>query len=500
MTAATAPLPAGATFLGHPRGLLFLSFTEVWERFSFYGMQALLVLYMVDQALTPGHINAIVGMSGFRGVLQGVFGPLSIQALSSQIFGLYTGFVYVTPLIGGWIGDQVLGQRRTVMIGALLMAAGHLLMAFEASFLIALLLLILGSGCLKGNISAQVGALYARDDPMRTSAFTLFNLAINIGAFVAPLACGTVGELYGWHYGFGLAAAGMVVGVAVYAAGGKYMPPDTLKSRGEPRAKLTSADAPVLLALGAAMALGTLFSVAYGQEFNVFNLWARTYTDRHVLGFEMPVTWYPSFDGLFIVAFTPLAMRWWGRQIRRGKATTELTKMGWSGVMGAAGMLSLAAASMIAAHGGRPGIGWGVFCFAMFGLGFIYNWPTLLALCSRVSPPALSGLIMGVAFLTGAVANYLAGWIGSYYEKLAPETFWLIQAGIAGAGALLVLAFTACPDPLPGSGRRDGAGPDIGVGEAGVSLPWTGEISSSRTGSRPPPRRSGQPHPGCGSV
>jgi POT family proton-dependent oligopeptide transporter len=441
LTAATATLPASATILGHPRGLLFLSFTEVWERFSFYGMQALLVLYMVDQALTPGHIGAIAGMSGFRAGLQAVFGPLSVQALSSQIFGLYTGLVYVTPLVGGWIGDQVLGQRRTVMLGALLMAAGHLLMAFEASFLVALLLLILGSGCLKGNISAQVGALYARDDPMRTSAFSLFNLAINIGAFAAPLACGTVGELYGWHYGFGLAAAGMMVGVGIYAAGGRHLPPDTLKPRGQPRQKLSAADAPILLALCAALALGTLFSVAYGQEFNVFNLWARTYTDRHVLGFEMPVTWYPSFDGLFIVLFTPLAMRWWGYQIRRGMSSTELAKIGWSGAMGAAGMLALAAASLIAAHGGRPGIGWGVFCFAMFGLGFIYNWPTTLALCSRVAPPALGGLIMGVAFFTGAVANYLAGWIGAYYEKLPPQDFWLLQAAISAAGALLVLIF-----------------------------------------------------------
>src|SRR5262245_43649075 len=169
LTIAVGATPAQDTFLGHPRGLLYLSFTEVWERFSFYGMQALLVLYMVDQALKPGHIENIVGMLGFRTAIEAVFGPLSVQALSSQIFGLYTGFVYFTPLIGGWIGDQVLGQRRTVMLGALMMAAGHLMMAFEASFLGALLMLILGGGCLKGNISAQVGALYERGDERRTS-------------------------------------------------------------------------------------------------------------------------------------------------------------------------------------------------------------------------------------------------------------------------------------------------------------------------------------------
>ena len=429
------------TFLGHPRGLLFLSFTEVWERFSFYGMQALLVLYMVDRALTSGHVEAIAGMAGFRGALEGVFGPLTVQALSSQIFGLYTGLVYFTPLIGGWIGDQVLGQRRTVILGAVLMAAGHLLMAFEVSFLIALLLLILGSGCLKGNISAQVGALYARDDPMRTSAFSLFNLAINIGGFVAPLVCGTIGELYGWHYGFGLAAVGMMVGVGVYIVGQRHLPPDTLKPKGEVRPQLKSRDTPVLLALGAVLVIGTFYSVAYAQEFNVFNLWARTYTDLHILGFKMPVTWYPSFDGLFIVGFIPLAMRYWAWQIRRGKGTSDLTKIGWSGLMGAAGMLALVAASWIAANGGKPGIGWGVFCFAAFALGFIYNWPTTMALCSRVAPPALGGVIMGVAFMTAFISNYLSGWIGSYYEKMSAQDFWLMHAAISATGSVLMVVF-----------------------------------------------------------
>jgi POT family proton-dependent oligopeptide transporter len=441
LAVATIAAPAPGAILGHPRGLLYLSFTEVWERFSFYGMQALLVLYMVDQALKPGHIETITGMAGLRAALEGVFGPLSTQALSSQIFGLYTGFVYLTPLIGGWIGDQVLGRRRTVMLGALWMAAGHILMAFESSFLLALLLLILGSGCLKGNISAQVGALYDRDDPRRTPAFSLFNLAINFGAFVAPLACGTVGELYGWHYGFSLAAAGMLVGVGVYAAGGRHMPAETLKARGEPRPRLTAADTPILLALFAVLALGTLFSVAYSQEFNVFTLWARAYTDRHVLGWEMPVTWYPAFDGGFIVILTPLAMRYWAWQIERGAASTELTKIGWSGVIGAVAFSALAVASVIAAGGGRPGIGWGVFCFAACGLGFIYNWPTTLALCSRVAPAAIGGVIMGVAFLTAFVSGYASGWIGAYYEKMTPLSFWLMHAAISAAGALLTLIF-----------------------------------------------------------
>jgi proton-dependent oligopeptide transporter, POT family len=437
VTAAADALPA-PSLMGHPTGLFFLSFTEAWERFSFYGMQALLTLYMVKQLLLPGHIDGVIGMEGFRSTLEGVFGPLSTQALSSQIFGLYTGFVYLTPLFGGWIGDQVLGQRRTVLIGALMMAAGHLMMAFEASFLLALLMLIMGSGCLKGNISAQVGALYTRDDPRRTPAFALFNLGINIGAFVAPLVCGTIGELYGWHYGFSLAALGMLVGIAIYLAGSRHLPPDTLKPNdGEPRPKLQSKDVPILLALVVVLALGTFFATSYNQEFNVFPLWALDHTDRHIFGLEMPVTWFAALDGLFCVTLIPLAMRYWSYQANRGSASSDLTKIGWGNAIGALGMLCLVAASMIAAGGEKPGVGWSIACFALFAWGFVYNWPITLALCSRVAPPAIGGVIMGVAVLTNFVSNYTSGFLGAYYEQMTPVNFWAMHAAICAAGAVL---------------------------------------------------------------
>ena len=158
------------TVFGHPRGLFYLAFTEAWERFSFYGMTALVVLYMVNQLLLPGHAEHIAGFAGFRASLESVVGPLSTQALASQIFGLYSGFVYFTPLLGGMIADRWIGQRNAVVIGALSMSAGHLAMAFDQTFLVALLLLVIGSGFLKGNISAQVGALYPPDDEARRTA------------------------------------------------------------------------------------------------------------------------------------------------------------------------------------------------------------------------------------------------------------------------------------------------------------------------------------------
>src|ERR1700676_1006458 len=194
-------------FLGHPKGLFYLAFTEAWERFSYYGMTALVVLYMVNQLLLPGHVEHIAGFSGFRAAVESLFGPLSTQALASQIFGLYSGFVYFTPLLGGMIADRWIGQRNGVVIGALSMSAGHIAMAFDQSFLLALLMLVIGSGLLKGNIAPPVGGLYAgEDDTRRTRVFVIFSTGINIGAVVGPLLCGLLAQLYGWHYGFGVAA------------------------------------------------------------------------------------------------------------------------------------------------------------------------------------------------------------------------------------------------------------------------------------------------------
>ncbi len=212
------------TLLGHPKGLFYLAATEAWERFSYYGMTALVVLYMVNQLLVPGHVQHIFGFSGFKAAVESVVGPLSTQALASQIFGLYSGFIYFTPLLGGMIADRWIGQRNAVVIGALSMSAGHIAMGFDQSFLLALLLLVIGSGFLKGNISAQVGALYpSEDEARRTRGFVIFSTAINVGAVIGPLLCGLIAQVYGWHYGFGIAAIFMLFGLATYLYGYRYL-------------------------------------------------------------------------------------------------------------------------------------------------------------------------------------------------------------------------------------------------------------------------------------
>src|ERR1700691_238868 len=217
---------ASADLFGHPRGLTYLFTTEMWERFSYYGMRSLLVLYMTKYLLLADHSGDVIGLDALRRALEGVFGPLDVQPLSSQIWGLYTGLVYFTPIFGGLLADRVLGQRRTVIVGAVLMAIGHFMMAVEQLFLFALLALILGSGCFKPNISTQVGGLYPPGDDRRDRAYSIFYVGINIGAFLAPLICGTLGLQVGWHYGFAAAGVGMCVGLAIYLYALPFSPAD----------------------------------------------------------------------------------------------------------------------------------------------------------------------------------------------------------------------------------------------------------------------------------
>ena len=244
--------PNDRSFIGHPRGLFYIAFAEAWERFSYYGMQALLVLYMVNRLLHPGHVEHVAGFGPFQHAIENFRGPLSIQALASTIFGLYTGLVYLTPIGGGLIADRVLGRTRTITIGALLMSAGHFLMAFDVTFLLALTCLLLGVGCFKGNLASQVGALYSPGDNRRADAFQIYYIFINGGVIAAPLIAGTLGEVYGWHWGFGAAGVGMLIGLTIYLLGRKYLPPDSPiveKADKTPRLKLTHGEKMAIVVL-----------------------------------------------------------------------------------------------------------------------------------------------------------------------------------------------------------------------------------------------------------
>ena len=428
------------TFLGHPKGLAYLAFTEAWERFSYYGMTALLVLYMVNQLLLPGHVEHIAGFATFRGWIEGTFGALSTQALASQIFGLYSGFVYFTPVIGGWIGDRI-GQRSAVVLGGLSMAGGHFAMAFDASFLVALLLLITGSGLLKGNISAQVGSVYPpSDEARRTRGFAIFSTAINLCAVAGPLFCGFLGTRYGWHVGFGAAALFMLGALATYLSGYRHLPARVERKARAAFAPLTSEDRKSVAALVGAMAIVVLTYIAYYQLANVLPVWLQVHADLHAGVFEIPIPWFYSIDPLASILSVPLLFALWNRQARvMGGEPSALTKIATGSFICAAANLVLVAA--IAFSSGLVHWFWPVLYCVLEGVGFMFFWPTLLALVSRVAPPKINATMMGATFLTLFVANNLIGRIGTYYEKMTPIGFWTLHAAIGAAGGIVMLVF-----------------------------------------------------------
>ncbi len=442
MNAVEATITASddANFIGHPKGLFYLAFTEAWERFSYYGMTALVVLYMVDQLLLPGHAEHIAGFAGFRAALESLGGPLSTQALASRIFGLYSGFVYFTPVLGGMIADRWIGQRNAVVIGALAMSAGHIAMAFDATFLVALMLLVAGSGLLKGNISAQVGTLYPREDEARrTRGFLIFSTGINIGAVCGPLLCGLLAQIYGWHFGFGAAALCMLIGLATYLRGYRQLPARVERSshRG---GRLTAAQWRTIYALIAVMIITIFQSIAYLQSQNVLPIWIQQHVALEVGGFRIPIPWYQSVDPFFSIVGVPLLFWIWRRQALRRREPDDFGKIGTGAWIAAASNLVLVGA--IIGSGGAPVHPiWPVLYAVGLAIAFLYYWPTLLALVSRTAPAKANATLMGITFMSLFISNNLIGWIGSFYEKMPPAEFWALHAAIGAAGGMLIALF-----------------------------------------------------------
>ncbi|MBW8295143.1 peptide MFS transporter [Sphingopyxis sp.] len=446
--ASVLPLAAGDPvdqgFWGHPKGLAYLAFTEAWERFSFYGMSALLLLYMIQHLLAPGVADSVLGFAGVRSAIETLTGPLSNQAFASQMFSLYTGLVYFTPIFGGLLADRLLGQRRTVVLGALLMTAGHVLMAYEASFLIALSLLIAGTGCLKGNISVQVGQLYRPEDgERRTRAFAIFSAAINVGALLGPLLCGILAQVHGWHVGFGTAGALMLIALATYLGGWKHLPPDRKRQRGSSEARaLSASDWRNIAALLFLAAISILPCAAYFQEMNAGLLFIDASVDRQLFGWTVPTASFNALDGLFCILAVPTLIALWRWQARSGGATGEMTKItiGYLIIAGANLMMILPAGW--ADRGEVVGAIWPVLLYAFNALGFTFYWPTLLALFSRAAPTQVNSTMMGAVFLSVFLGNLLVGSFATLWESISHVGFFALHAAFAFA-AFVIMLFVA---------------------------------------------------------
>ncbi|MEJ2696493.1 MAG: peptide MFS transporter [Candidatus Sulfobium sp.] len=418
----------------HPTGLYVLFFTEMWERFSYYGMRSLLVYYMIK------HLQFT-------------------QERSSEIYGLYTGFVYFTPLLGGILADRLLGQRRTVIVGAVLMAAGHFLMTADRLLFPALIFLILGNGAFKPNISTQVGALYPPGDNRRDRAFSIFYMGINLGAFFSPLVCGTLGEKIGFHWGFGAAGVGMVIGLLIYLRGRKHLAPDPVMQKREAGKRkssdpLTREDWLKIGAIFIMMTLSILFWSVYEQQGNTLALWADAHTDRMIFGWEMPASWFQSFNPLMIFIFVPALNMLWGRQARRGKEPSSIAKMGTGCMLLAAAFLVLIAPARELAVSPRASLLWLAACAFVLTIGEIYFSPIGLSLVTKLSPVRIVSMMMGVWFLSSFFGNYLSGYLGTFWEKMPKENFFLLMAALPFAAGLAFFAFLKPLKRATGHGKH----------------------------------------------
>ena len=455
------------TFLGHPIGLYVLFFTEMWERFSYYGMRGLLKLYMVNYLFVTSRQVLQGGVARAPGVPAQVWGWSAIHNLvdsnpatppgahASVIYGWYTGLVYLTPLLGGYLADKYWGQRKTVFIGGILMAIGHFVMAAENMFFLALLLLIIGNGAFKPNVSTQVGNLYGDDDPRRDGAFTIFYMGINLGAFLSNLVCGILAATVGWHYGFGAAGVGMVIGLLVYTFGQKYLAPETVGKSAKTanpnhqvdKRPLDGNEKRQVWALIGLCLLNVVFWAVYEQQGNTMQTWADERTAWPIiLGFQIPATWFQSFNPFFIFMLAPLLDILWLRQSKKNKEPSSVSKMAiGSIILGLSFIVMVVGASVIGTEKGSWF--WLVFCTFLLTVGELYLSPIGLSLVTKVSPARIVSMMMGMWFLSSFFGNILSGYIGLLYEKQilsAAGFFWFLTV----LGVVTGLSIWAFSKPL----------------------------------------------------
>jgi len=459
---------------GQPRGLWVLAGTELWDRMSFHGMVAMLVLYMTgDLLIHPERVATIIGFAAFRGLLESISGPLSSQALAVQTFGYYYAFVSGLPLLGGWIGDRVTGRKLAVSGGAALMTAGHFALAFDRTFLIALVLLMCGAGLLRGNLSAQIKSLYADGDPREVNAFQYYYMGINFGAFIAPIASGSVAVIWGWHAGFAVAGFGMLIGLVVYLGGQAWLPaePRSRRTSTGKRAPLNRAERQRVIGLLLIWPLAVCYWVAQAQIWNVYNLWLRDAVDLQLGGFTIPVPWFQALDGLAPGLFIPLVLWIWAQQAKQGREPDVFGKLAFGSVLFGASLALLAAGPLLANAEGRAPVILPLLFHVFSNFAAMYYAPVVLGLFATRAPASLRGTLVGVNALAVSAGILVSGWMGGLYETLTPAPFWLINAAIcSGAGVVLWLAAPVLRPLLAPIG--DGlAQPSIPEGTAGEPVP-----------------------------
>jgi POT family proton-dependent oligopeptide transporter len=418
---------------GHPKGLYILFFTELWERFSYYGMRAILVLFLI---------------SSVKGDNPG-FGWEESDALS--LYGTYTMLVYVMSIAGGIIADKYLGQKKTVMLGGILLCFGHGILAVEAlwAFYAGLGLIILGVGGLKPNISTMVGGLYPAGDDRRDKGFTIFYIGINVGAFLSALAVGYLGENYGWHYGFGLAGIGMVLGQAVFIWGQKFLTgvgeatkdlsPAEAAAKNKPLTKVEMDRMKVMLI---SFLLIIVFWGAFEQAGGLMNIYTAQKTDLFIgfLDFTVPASWFQSVNAFFIITLgVPIAAFWYNWK-KKGKESSSLFKMAIGVIIMGWGFLFMSAATVQFEAQGESAMYWLVLAYLFHTIGELCASPVALSFITKLAPLKYASLMMGAYFAATGLGNKVAGLVGEWSQSAGELEIFTGIAIFCTVIGLLVIA------------------------------------------------------------
>ncbi|PVW17313.1 peptide MFS transporter [Marixanthomonas spongiae] len=418
---------------GHPVGLYILFFTEMWERFSYYGMRAILVLYLVAETVSD---NAGLGWS-------------NDEAL--ELYGWYTMFVYVASIPGGWIADKFLGQKKSVLWGGILLVAGHGILSIEEmwAFYTGLGLIVAGVGMLKPNISTMVGGLYKKGDIRRDKGFTIFYIGINVGAFLSSIIVGYVGEKYGWHYGFGLAAIGMALGLLQYVLGQKHLKyvgnnTNTSENEEEKAAMnrpLNKKEKDRIVVLFISFIMVIVFWGAFEQAGGLMNIYAAEKTDRMLFGWQVPASWFQSLNAMFIIIFGTIVAGYWAKRKLKGKVSTSLFKMCVGLIIMGAGFFFMTGAAAQYNIEGASAMYWLVAAYLFHTIGELCLSPVALSYITKLAPLKYASLMMGVYFAMTGLGNKVAGLLGESASDLGEYTVFTGIAVFCVAFGLLVLIF-----------------------------------------------------------
>lgn len=413
--AAAAPATPARSLFGHPPGLTVLFLTQTWAEFSYFGLQAMLVLYMTQH----------LGLA---------------QAQSSIIYGIYTGCAFFSPFVGGIIADRWLGRTPSVIIGGVLMMFGHFAMAFESMLFPALALVAVGNGLFIPPLAVQISALYAQGDARRDQAFSAYYMGINLGAFTAILLCPLLAQLYGWHWGFAAAGFGMALGLIIYLSSRRLLPaePKRVSVKAREREPLSKADWRAVSLLLAVIGVVILFRIAYEQSGNTLMLWVNDRTERAIGGWDVPAPWFFSLNPLLIIALTPFLMAYWRRRKEAGHEPNLFRRMALGCVLAGLACIVMIGAALAYQAGGPVSALWVIGYYVLLTCGELLVLPVGLALFGKLSPVQIAAMMMGAWYIAKFIGSLAAGLIGALWHVIPTELFFSIGAGATFLAAIIL--------------------------------------------------------------